>query len=322
MTVVPRRMTLKHLASIGAASMLAVATIPAVAQTQKPLTLVIGLPAGGTLDVLTRPLAEGLREKLKRTVLIENRPGAGGMIAAEKVKTGPKDGTSLLVTPTAFFSLYPHTLEKFTYRSEDFLPVAHLGTFEYGYGVGPALNVSDAQAYVKLVKADSQKAMFGAAGMGGPPQFYGRIFSAHFDLGMTVVPYPGTPPIAQDLQGGVLPAAVMPIADWSKLKEFGKLKVLAVTGNQRSPDFPEAPTFKELGMKGADSGHFAFYAPAGTPVEAIEPVAKALNELLSSADIKSRYAQMHVEPTGFIGEELRKSLEENHKAWNAVAAQP
>lgn len=305
------------------AAVLAVSCGGASAQGDKPLQLVVGLPAGGTVDIITRQIAEGLRGRLDRTVLVDNRPGAGGIIAAERVKNAAPDGNMLLVAPTTAFSLYPLTVDRLPYKVADFQPVVHIARFEYALGVGAAVPAHSVSEYVALVKKDSRYGLYGAPGLGGPPQFYGQIFASKFGLDMTTVPYPGTPPLMQDLQGGQTPAAVLPLAEFGKLVASGKARLIATTGARRARDFPDVPTFLESGVPVSEYGQYAIYAAAGTPAALLEPIAKAVREVLATTPVKARYASMYMEPTGQSGAALDRLMAESTAFWTAtVRANP
>jgi tripartite-type tricarboxylate transporter receptor subunit TctC len=304
------------------AGVLGLAATCASAEADKPLQLVVGLPAGGTVDILARQIAEGLRGKLNRTVLVENRPGAGG-IAMERVKNAPPDGNTLLVSPTTAFTLYPLTVEKLPYKPADFAPVVHIARFEYAFGVGSAVPAHTVKEYVALVKRDSRFGMYGAPGLGGPPQFYGQMFASKFGLDMTTVPYPGTPPLMQDLQGGQTPAAMLPLAELGKLVNGGKARLIATTGVKRAKDFPNVPTFLESGVPVAEYGQYAIYAPAGAPTALLEPIARAVQEVLQTTAVKARYSTMYMEPTGQTGAALQKQMADSTAFWTAtVRANP
>jgi len=293
------------------------------AQADKPLQLVVGFPAGGTLDIITRELAEGLRDRLHRNVLVDNRPGAGGMIAAERVKNAAPDGGVLLVAPTTAFSLYPLTVQKLPYKPTDFVPVVHIARFEYALGIGNAVPARDLKEYVSLVKRDSKYGLYGAPGVGGPPHFYGQVFAARFGLEMSAVPYQGTAMLMQDLQGGQAPAAMLPLAELGKLANSGKGRLIATTGTKRAKDFPQVPTFVESGVPVSESGQYAIYAPTGTPPATINGIAKAVQEVLESTRLKARYSTMYMEPTGQTGAALQKMITDSAAFWTAtVRANP
>lgn len=300
------------------ATCLGLTALCAFGQADKPLVLVVGLPAGGTVDILTRQIAEGLRTRLQRSVVVENRPGAGGIIATEHVKNAPADGSVLLVTPTTAFSLYPLTMDKLPYAAADFAPVVHIARFDYALGVASGVPARNVKEYVAAVKGDSKLGLYGAPGLGGPPQFYGQMFASRFGLDMTVVPYPGTPRLMQDLQGGQTPAAVLPLAEFAKLVKTGSARLIATTGASRSKEFADIPTFVESGVPLAESGQYAIYAPARVPPAQLEPVAKAVQEVLQTEPVKALYARMYIEPTGQTGSDLNKILADSDAFWKAA----
>lgn len=300
------------------AAMLAPLGGVAFAESSKPLQLVVGLPAGGTVDILTRQIAEALRTSLGRAVIVDDRPGAGGIIATEHVKNAAPDGTVLLVSPTTALSLYPLTMSKLPYKASDFTPVVHVARFEYAFGVNKSVPAKTAAEYAALVKKDGAYGLFGAPGLGGPPQFYGLLLARQLGISLTTVPYNGTPPLMRDLQGGQTPAAVLPVAEFGKLVKSGNARLLATTGTRRTKEFPDVPTLQELGVPVSESGQYAIYAPAGTPRALLDPIAKAVQDALQTAPVKSLFANMAMEPTGDSGAALEKMLATSEAFWKTA----
>ena len=308
--------TLMHCARFGA--MLGLVATCAGARAEQPLNLVVGFPAGGTVDVLVRQIAEGLRGRLHRPVVIENRPGAGGIIAAGYVKNSHPDGNTLLVSPAVIFSLYPLTMHKLPYTPSDFIPVVHIARFEYALGIGSKVPAKTAADYASLVRRDSKYGMYGAPGLNAPPQLYGQIFAAKFGLDMTTIPYPGAHPVALALLSGQIPAAVLPLGEMAKLANNGQARLIATTGAQRAASFPNVPTFSELKVPVSGYGQYVVYAPSGTPATSIKPIAQAIQAVLKTAPVKSLYSSMYMETSGQTGPALEKTLAEDASFWSAA----
>jgi len=314
----PRRHTIARWI-FGMVPMLALALPGPAAQAQPPIHLVVGLPAGGTVDTLARQIAEGLRTALRRPVIVENRPGAGGIIATEHVRNAPADGDTLLITPTTTFSLYPLTMDKLPYKETDFVPVAHVARFEYALGIGSAVPAHNADEYAALVRKDTNYGMYGAPGLGGPPQLYGQIFAASLGIRMTTIPYPGVPPMLIALQAGQISAAVMPAGELRRLAAAGKARIIATVGEKRSPALPEVPTFSELHVPVTEYGQYALYAPAATPSNVVQTLAAAVQQTLRDANVRRVYASLDMEPTGQVGQELSRTLSDSDRFWRAAA---
>ena len=260
-----------------AAIMLALAlAAPATAQ-DRTLRIVLGYPPGASSDLLTRLLADRMRVLLGQNVIVENKPGAGGIVGNETVKAAAPDGSTLLLTPVATMAAFPHShgaaLRYDPFR--DFEPVAHLSNFQLSLLINAELPAKTVADYVALVKKDPRLGDYASAAAGSLPHYFGVLFAKSTGLEMTHVPYKGTAPALQALAGGEIKAAMFVLADALTLVRSGKARVLAVSGARRSALAPEVPTFKELGFDIEGNGWYALFAPAKTPRELIERYARA-----------------------------------------------
>lgn len=289
--------------SICAALALCAMAPAAMAQAwpEKEITLIVPGPAGGTPDVFSRQLAEQLRIQLGRTVIVDNRAGAAGAIGASAAQRSAPDGYTLLVGFAQTMAINPIAFKALTYDPVGgFEPVARLVTFELGLVVPrsvPANNVAELSAWLKK---NTEKAAFGSFGNGTPSQFAGEMFSRKIGLdSITHVPYKGSAPLVTELIGGfvnygfVVPQVALPHV------KSGKLKLLAVTGDARSPVLPKVPTMKELGFAEiVAGGWYGLFAPSGTPPAIVDKLsaavqkslqAPALAEVLKRQDLKAAY---------------------------------
>lgn len=293
--------------------------MPSVAQAQAPLHLVIGFPAGGTIDSLARGIAEQLRTSLNRPIIVENRPGAGGIVATEHVLNAPADGNTLLISPDTAFSLYPLTTHNLPYREADFVPVVHMARYEYALGISMSVPAKTAQEYIDLVRKSPNYGMFGVAGIAGPPQFYGQIFSHALGLKMTTVPYSGVPPILIALQAGQVSAAVTPLGELTRLAQNGNARIIAVVSQTRVAAYPNVPTFAELKAPATQYGQYVIYASAKTPPAKLAPIATAIHDALQTPAVKQLYQNLYMEPTGQTGRALTDMLAEGDRFWAQTA---
>ncbi len=291
-----------------------------VAAQDKTLRIVLGYPPGASSDILTRLLADRMRTLLGQNVIVENKPGAGGIVGNETVKAAPPDGSTLLLTPVATMAAFPHShgaaLRYDPFR--DFEPVAHLSNFQLSLLINaelPAKNVAD---YVALVKKDPKLGDYASAAAGSLPHYFGVLFAKSTGLEMTHVPYKGTAPALQALAGGEVKAAMFVLADALTLVRSGKARVLAVSGARRSELAPEVPTFRELGFSIEGNGWYALFAPAKTPKDLIDRYAKAAIEAIRSPEMKSRLENMGLEPTGLGPAELGAILRADFDKWGPV----
>lgn len=291
-------------------------SLPAAAQ-DRALKIVLGYPPGAASDVLTRMLADKMRVSLGQAVVVENRPGAGGIVGNEMVKAAAPDGATLLLTPVATMAVFPHS-----YRASlrydpftDFEPVAHLSNFQLSFMVNAELPAKSVADYVALVKKNPKLGDYASAAAGSLPHFFGVMFSSAADIEMTHIPYKGTAPALQALAGGEVKAAMFVLADALTLVRAGKARLLAVSGGQRSALAPEVPTFQELGYNIMGNGWYALFAPARTPKDVIDRYAKAAIEAVQAPDMKERLENMGLEPTGMGPAELARILRTDFNKW-------
>ena len=258
----------------------------AQAQTEKPVRIVVGFPAGATLDSLARQVAEKLRVSLNQPVIVENRTGAGGRLAAEYVKGQPGDGMTLLMTPLANMVTMPHSHKGLRYDPfRDFAPVSHVANFQIAFAVGPAVPSQSLRDYVALVKKDPKAGNYASASAGSIPHFLGVMFARTAGIELTHVPYKGTAPALTDLVGGQIAAAVMTVPDIAQLQRAGKVRALAVAGAKRSEALPDVPTFQEQGFDLEGTGWYAVFAPAATPKETVDRLSRLVAQATQTPEV-------------------------------------
>ena len=285
----------------------------------RPLHLVVGYPAGAGLDAVARLLADKLRESLGRTVIVDNKPGASGIIANMAVKAAAPDGDTLLLTPLANMAAFPHSYAKLDYDPfKDYAPVAHIGAFQLGLGVGPKVAARTLAEYVALVKQGGEYANFSSAATGSLPHFFGLLFARTAGLDMTYVPYKGTAQVLPALLAGEIPAAILPLTDLGPLAQAGKLRILASSGARRAPRYPDVPTFKESGYDIEGSAWYGLFAPAGTPPAIVDVLAAAAGSAIRQPDIRQRLEPLGFEVTGFGPAEMGRLLREDYDKWGPV----
>ena len=298
---------------------LALAAQPALAQ-EGVVRIVLGFPAGATSDLLSRLIAEHMRGTLGRTVIVENKVGAGGQIANEAVKAAAPDGNTLLVTPVATMAIYPHSFAgRLRYDPfKDFVPVAHLSNFQLGLGVASSVPAKTLAEYVAAVKKDPKLGFYASAAAGSIPHFFGVMFARTAGIELTHVPYKGTAPALQALAGGEVSAISTVAADIGTLVRGGKARLLAVSGEQRMSVFPDVPTFRESGYDLVALPWYAMFAPTGTPQAAIDNDSRAAIAAMHDPALRAKLEQMGLEPTGLGPQELAKILKTDYEKWGPV----
>src|SRR5690349_390622 len=282
---------------------------PAAAQ-EGVVRIVLGFPAGATSDLLSRLVADKMRASLGRSVIVENKAGAGGQVANEVVKAAAPDGGTLLVTPVATMAIFPHSFAgRLRYDPfKDFVPVAHLSNFQLGFGVSSSVPAKTLAEYVAAVKKDPKLGFYASAATGSIPHFFGVMFARAAGLELTHVPYKGTAPALQALAAGEVSAISTVAADIGTLVKSGKARLLAVSGETRAKAFPDVPTFKESGYDLVALPWYAMFAPAGTAPSLIDTYSKAAIAAVRDPAVHAKLEQMGLEPTGLGPAELADIL--------------
>ena len=282
--------------------------------------IVLGFPAGASLDILTRLVADHMRQGLGRPVIVENKVGAGGRIANDAVKAAAPDGATLLMTPVATMAIYPHSFAgALRYDPfKDYLPVAHISSFHSALGVSTTVPARTLAEYVALVKKDPKAGYYASAAAGSIPHFVGVLLAREAGIPMTHVPYKGTAPAMQAIAGGEIAAIVTVASDVASLEKSGKARLLAIAASQRRPAFPNVPTFKEQGYDVDGEGWYALFAPAGTPAAAIERLSAAAIAALRDPALRQRLENMGLEPTGLGPAELAAIMKADYDKWGPV----
>jgi tripartite-type tricarboxylate transporter receptor subunit TctC len=285
----------------------------------RPLRIVVGFPPGAGIDTIARLVADKMHASLGRTVIVENKPGAAGMIANTTVKAAAPDGNTLLMTPLANMVAFPHSYTKLDYDPfKDYVPVAHVAAFQLAFGVGASVPARTLAEYVTFAKKGGANANFTSAALGSLPHFFGLLFAKTAGLELTYIPYKGTAQVVPALMAGEVPAAMLTINDLGALVQSGKGRILATSGARRSPQYPDVPTFKESGYDIEGSAWYALFAPAGTPAPIVDPLAKAAIEAIRQPDVRQKLEPLGLEVTGLGPAELAAILRADYDKWGPV----
>jgi tripartite-type tricarboxylate transporter receptor subunit TctC len=291
---------------------------PAAAQ-EGTIKILLGYPAGASSDTLTRLVADRMRQSLSQPVIVENKVGAGGRIAAEALKAAAPDGRTLMMAPVAVISIFPNSFGNLRYDPfKDFAPLAHLANFQLGLAVSSELPAKTLAEYVALVKKDPQAGFYASAAAGSLPHFFGVMFARSAGINMTHVPYKGTAEAMTALAAGQIAALSTVVSDLKTIQQSGKARVLAASGAKRSSALPEVPTFKEQGYDIEGYGWYAMWAPAGTPRQAIERLSQAAIAAIHSPDLQQRLETLGLEPTGYGAQELDRIQKADYEKWGPI----
>lgn len=275
---------------------------------QETIKLLVGFPPGGSTDTLARVMADKLGPLLKQPVIVDNKPGAGGRIAAQALKASAPDGLTYMVAPNAtpVFQalLYPASVLRFDVL-QDFTPVGMLASYPLALAVSLQVPAKNATEYIQWLKANQSKASFGTAGLGGQTHFTGMQFGKAVGIPMQVVPYRGNGPLITDLVGGQVPAGVLTAGDVLPQQQAGRVKVLGVFGAKRSPLLPDVPTFVEQGISvETGDGWTGMWAPAKTPKAQLERMQHALKQVLAMTEVREQMQKLAFTPDFRPGEEV------------------
>lgn len=302
-----------------AAILLTASLIRPAQADEKPLHIILGYPPGASSDAVTRLVADKMQASLERTVLVENKPGAGGILANMVVKSAPADGATILMTPLATMVAFPFSYRNLGYDPfKDYVPVAHIAAFQLALGVGANVPAKTLAEYVALAKKGGVYSNFASAAAGSLPHFFGLMFAKAAGLELVHVPYKGTANVMQALYAGEIPAVVLTLADLGTVARSGKGRILASSGGTRSPDFPDVPTFKESGYDIEGSAWYALFAPAGTPKDAVQRLSRAAIAAVHAPDVTQRLKTLGLEPTGFGPDRLGAILKADYDKWGPV----
>lgn len=294
--------------------------LPTMAQEGSPAKILVGFPAGGSFDAIARILAEKLRTELNRPVIVDNKVGAGGRIAVDVLKGAPADGSVMMLGPDALTALYPFTFQKLSYDpKKDLVPVVTVAEFPFAMAVGTEPKVNTLFEYVAWAKKNPSKANFGIPAVGAPHHFFGLVLGDAVDVKMEPIPFQGSAPIALALMGGQISSAIDVMSSLTENHKAGKIRMLAVSSEQRVPQAPEVPTFAEAGYPAISGmGFNALYAPANTPTAAVAAWNKAVAKVLAMPDVKEKLFAMGYLPVGKPTEELVARNESAAKKWAPV----
>jgi len=306
-----------HVASAVVA--MAVTTAPASAQ-ERSLRIVHGASPGTSLDILARLIAEKMRVTLGHPVLVENRPGAGGSVAAQSVKSAGPGSNTVFLTASGTVVAFPHSNSQLGWDTlRDFVPVVHLTNYVLGFGVANAVPAKTLSEYFALVRKGPEFANVAAAGgRGAPPQFLLDLVTQSAGVKLNDVSYKSTGQAIVGLQAGEISAAMLLLADMGPLSRQGKARLLATSGPQRSRHFPEAPTLREAGFDFAHAEWHAMFAPTGTPPELVEAWSRAAIEAVRSPDVRERLDLIAVEVVGAGPAELGPLVRRDYENWGRI----
>lgn len=308
------------IAGIPAALSMAGAGARAQSFPTRPPTLVVPFPPGGSTSVMARIIAETMGELLGQQIVVDNRGGAGGTIAAKAFVRAPPDGYTLLLGYSGTIaigpSLYPNA--GFDPR-RDFAPIGLIGSAPAVLVVHPSLGVSSIAELLARAREKPGSINYGSAGVGTVTHVAGELFASMARVRMTHIPYRGSGPVMNDLVGGHIPMSFTPIPAAHAQVEGGVLKALGVTSAQRSSLMPDVPTVAEAGLPGYEAVlHYGLLAPRGTPRPLVEQLNKVLRDAIATPEVQKRLAFEGAEPLPSSPEEYAADIDADEAKWARV----
>ena len=301
---------------------LALACWAAVAQDTR--RIVVGFPPGGALDVLGRAVAQVWSEESGQSVIVENQAGAGSLIAAQNVARAKPDGHTLLLAPVVVPAFFPHIYKKLSFDPlTDLQPLAELGTFNFALVVGNAVPANNLGEWLGYVRKNPGKTSFGSFGAGTPAHFLGVMLNRSAQTDTLHVPYKGGAPAMQAVVAGETQSAFMLTGGITlEQAKAGRIKVLAVTGDKRSPLLPAVPTFAEAGLGLKEMDHaslwYGFFAPKGTPVAEMDRLNRVLQTAMKSTKVREVMAREDIAPSSLSAAEFAQKVQRDFRNWGEV----
>ncbi len=288
------------------------------AQEKPPLKILVGFPAGGSVDIIARLLADKLRGSLGQNVVVENKPGAGGRIAMGELKRAAPDGQTLALSPSGVLVIQPWLFANMGFDpNKDFAPISRVTTFDFALSAGPGAPAGDVKAILAWMKANPDKANYATSGAGTLPHFAGQLLAQATGMTLTHVGYKGGAPAATDLIGGQVPLMLDTASETIEHYRAGKVRIVAVTGDTRSKSLPDVPTLKESGINVVADGFFGLYGPAGVPADVVARLNRAVGDALRAPEVQDKIQNFGLVANYGTPQELAALQAEHYRRWEA-----
>jgi tripartite-type tricarboxylate transporter receptor subunit TctC len=316
-----RRSLFSRTLRLGAALAATLTLGAAWAEQAKPVRILVGFPPGGGTDAIARLLSDKLKDQLGAPVVVENRPGAGGQIAAQALKAAAADGTTYFLSHDHTISILPLVVKNPGYAPEqDFVPAAGIASFVNAFALSSGTPAQSFTEYVEWLKNNGRgKGSVGIPAPASTPEFLVKLLGERYRTDLVSVPYRGSAPMIGDMLGNQIPAGVGSVQDFIENHRAGKLRVVAVLGDKRQAALPEVPTFAELGLKGfEDMPYYGFYAPKGTPAKSIDTFAAAVSKVVALPEVREQLTAMGLSVGYMAPQELAAREQAYTKVWTRI----
>lgn len=309
----------KVMASVAVATVALCGAAGAQTYPAKPVTIVVPFSPGGAADIMSRALAERLRHRLGQPVLVENKSGAGTMIASEYVAKAPADGHTLLMAASSL-GIAPSLYSKVNYDPvKDFAPITQVASVVHVLVVHPSIPVKSVGELIGWLKANPTKANYGSVGAGTSTHLESELFKAVAGVQMAHIPYKGSAPALTDLVGGQLQVMFDAYASSGPFIKAGNVRLLAVTTAQRSKSLPHVPTVAESGLPGYEAMPWlGLVAPAGTPTDVVNRLHRDMAEVLKEPEVQEKFRALGLDIIGNKPEEFSAFIRKDIVKWAKV----
>lgn len=284
--------------------------------------ILVGYPPGGATDTMARFLAEKLQGSYAPAVIVDNKPGAGGQIAARALKRSEGDGSAMLLTPSPAIAISPYLYPRLSYDPlQDFTAVTTVSTFPHLLSVGPGVpaEVKTIADLVGWIEANPERGSYGTAGAGSVPHFLGVELARVAGVELTHVPYKGDAPALQDLLGGQIPMVLGTLGSALPHVQAGKLRALATSGPERTPLLPDVPTVREAGFAALEmTDWFGLFVPSAMPAELVDRLYATVRDALATKEVQDGFAKLAFAPGGEPPAEFARRVRADHERWKPI----
>jgi len=292
-----------------------------IVPADSPIRIVVGFPPGGATDRIARIVADKLQTKLHVTVIVENKTGAGGRVAAQIVKATPANQVQLMLANPAVMVVAPLVFQDNGYDAEkDFVPMSQVNSYEFGLAVEPSMPVSDLAGLLDWLRIHPGQANIGVPATGSLPHFFALMMADKAQVQTQVVGYRGSAPLMNDLIGKQVPVAIDILDTLWPQHEAGKLKILAVSGEQRAPFAPDIPTFNQAGLNITATGWNTFFAPISLPQDKLSQLSEAIRAVMQDPETQRTFAVAKLTPVISTQAQTQTMLNNYRAQWAPVVA--
>jgi tripartite-type tricarboxylate transporter receptor subunit TctC len=317
----PSRRRFTKLSTIAALSGLFIPPASRADVVSRASRIMVGFPAGSSPDVVARLMAEYVKEYAP-SIIVDNRPGAGGRLPLDALKGGEPDGSLMVLTPGDQVALFPHVYAKLGYDAlRDFAPVTTVCMVQFLFVVGSLVppEVKTLTDFIAWCRANPKLATYGSPGEGTRPHFMGVSLARSAGVEMTQVPYKGGPPVVQDLLAGQISASISVVSNVLPHVQAGRLRALATTAPQRTPILPDVPTAREAGYPALEGVEwFGLFVPASAPAKIVAGLNTAIRKALEVDALRATLAKQSFEPKASTPDEFAQLIKSDLERW-AVA---